>query len=248
MGVLPKWTGVAASLFFVLAAIASGPSRAANPDILWNIVHGKCVFAVAPCDLVDAAEHFALLKDIDGVAQYLLIPTDKITGVEDPALLKPETPNFFADAWAHRDAMQAKLPHPIPRASISLVVNAQTARSQNQLHIHIDCLSAAARDALQRAASKVGPDWAPLDEPVAGHTFLARRVDGETLGDFKPFLAVAATVSNPSADMARQNVVVVGADFSNGPGFIVLTDKAPAIPMGFGGGEDVQDHTCAIAQ
>jgi CDP-diacylglycerol pyrophosphatase len=229
-------------------AATADPVRAANPDALWTIVHGKCVVAVAPCLMVDAGDHFALLKDLQGVAQYLLIPTDKITGVEDAALMKPETPNFFADAWAHRDAMQAKLPHPIPRASISLVVNAQTARSQNQLHIHIDCLSATARDALAGEASKIGADWAPLGVPIAGHTFTARRVDGEMLGDFNPFRAIAATLSDPTTQMALQNVVIVGADFASGPGFIALTDRAPSVPLGYGGGEDVQDHSCAIAR
>jgi CDP-diacylglycerol pyrophosphatase len=244
-------TGLSGAVVVVLMTVAQG--LAANPDALWTIVHGKCEVSVAPCALVDNTGEFALLKDLNGVAQFLLIPTIKITGIEDPALLNPETPNFFADAWAHRDVMEAKLPHTIPRDSISLALNAQTARSQNQLHIHIDCLSAAARDALKVAAKSVGPTWAPLDVAVAGHHFTARRVDGEGLSDFNPFRAIAATLKDPAADMARRNVVVVGADFAGDagatvPGFIVLTDEAPAIPMGFGGGEEVQDHTCAIAQ
>jgi len=247
------WVCTQLGVALALAATGLAPAKAANPDALWTIVHTRCEVSVAPCALVDRTGHYALLKDLNGVAQFLLIPTDKITGVEDPTLLKPETPNFFADAWAHRDVMEAKLPHAIPRNAISLAVNAETARSQNQLHIHIDCLSVAARDALTSQASAVGETWAPLAAPVAGHHFLARRIDGDTLGNFDPFREVAATLKDPASEMARQNIVVVGADFATGasvsaPGFIVLTDQAPAIPMGFGGGEEVQDHTCAIAQ
>lgn len=223
-------------------------ASAADPDALWKIVHEKCVVATAPCAVVDPAEHAALLKDRNGVAQFLLIPTDKITGVEDTALLKPETPNFFADAWDHRDLMQAKLPSPIPRDAISLAVNAQTARSQNQLHIHIDCLSPDARAAIKAQSGSVASDWAPLAAPVAGHLFLARRVEGDSLRAFNPFRSIAATLSDPAASMYRRNVVVVGADFTSGPGFIALTDDAPAVPMGYGGGEDVQDHSCAVAK
>jgi CDP-diacylglycerol pyrophosphatase len=233
--------------------LAFAPAYAANPDALWQIVHGKCVVTGgAPCLLVDTNAHFALLKDLNGIAQVLLIPTDRITGVEDAALLNPATPNFFADAWAHRDAVEAKLPHPVPRDDLSLAVNASTARSQNQLHIHIDCLSVAAHDALTSAAASVGKTWAPLGVTVAGHQFMARRIDGEGLGDFNPFLAVAETLADPARDMAYQNIVVVGAEFSTGagatePGFIALTDRAPTVPMGYGGGEEVQDHACAIA-
>ena len=94
----------------------------------------------------------------------------------------------------------------------------------------------------------MGRDWAPVAKPVAGHTFFARRVDGENLGGFNPFLEIAKTLANPTTYMALQNVVVVGATFADGPGFIVLTDRGPPVPIGGGGGEDVQDHTCAIAK
>lgn len=223
-------------------------AKAANPDALWQIVHEKCAVSVAPCVLVDDKEHLAFLKDIKGIAQVLAIPTDKITGVEDPQLLKPETPNFFADAWEHRATMLARLPKPISRDSISLAVNAQTARTQNQLHIHIDCLSEEAREGLRAAAATVTEQWGPLGPKIEGHDFTARKVKGEMLGAFNPFREVAATLKDPAGEMYRQNVVVVGAEFADGPGFIVLTDTAPAVPLGYGSGEDVQDHDCKIAR
>lgn len=223
-------------------------ARAANPDALWEIVHDKCAVAVAPCLLIDEKEHLAFLKDRNGIAQILAIPTDKVTGVEDPAVLKPETPNFFADAWDRRSLMLARLPKPISRDSISLVVNAQTARTQNQLHVHIDCLSAEAREGLRAAAPTLTEQWGSLGVKIEGHDFLARKVKGATLDGFYPFREVAATLKNPAAEMYRQNVLVVGADFADGPGFIALTDTAPAIPLGYGSGEDVQDHDCKIAK
>ncbi|MFB2564746.1 CDP-diacylglycerol diphosphatase [Rhizobium sp. IMFF44] len=214
----------------------------ADSDVLWKIVHDKCVVQTAPCLSVNTAEHYAMLKDLRGVAQVLLIPTDKITGVESPALLDPATHNFFADAWAERADVNVRLPHALPRDGLSLAVNAQQARSQNQLHIHVDCLSADARAALKADADKIGADWTPLPDTIAGHKFLAVQVKGETLGDFNPFLALARTLKDPAKEMGDHNLVVVGADFADGPGFIVLTDVAPP---GMGG-EDVQDHSCAI--
>jgi len=227
---------------------STGPSSA-DPDALWRIVSSQCVLNTAPCAKVDSPGHYAILKDQRGIAQHLLIPTDKVTGIESSALLDPATPNFFAAAWAEKGATDARLPHPLPRDSVSLAVNAQNARSQNQLHIHIDCLSVEARDALKAVAAKVGRQWAPLADPVAGHHFMAIRVDGEGLGSFNPFIALAKTLTNPAVEMASRNLVVVGADFVEGPGFLVLSDVAQAKIfgiLGYAGGEDVQDHTCAI--
>ena len=53
---------------------------------------------------------------------------------------------------------------------------------------------------------------------------------------------LAKTLKDPAKDMGDRNLVVVGANFAEGPGFIILTDVAkPGM-----GGEDVQDHSCAI--
>lgn len=214
----------------------------ADSDVLWKIVHDKCAAQTAPCLSVNTTEHYAILKDLKGVAQVLLIPTDKITGMESPALLDPTTHNFFADAWAEKGNVDARLPHAIPRDGMSLAINALQARSQNQLHIHVDCLSTDARAALKTDADKIGADWAPLPDAIAGHKFEAIRVKGETLGDFNPFLALAKTLKDPAKEMGDHNLVVVGANFTDGPGFIVLTDVAtPGM-----GGEDVQDHSCTI--
>ncbi|MGV1801740.1 CDP-diacylglycerol diphosphatase [Agrobacterium vitis] len=230
----------------LIGLLAAAAIAHADPDALWKIVHDKCVVATAPCVHVNAGEHYALLKDQRGVAQHLLIPTDKITGIESPALLDDKTPNFFADAWNERAAVDAKLPHPLARDAVSLAVNAQNARSQNQLHIHIDCLSPDAHALLTKMANETGTDWAPLPLAIAGHHFIAMKVEGDTLAGYNPFLALAKTLKDPSTEMASHNLVVVGASFASGPGFMILTDIAPAATIGFSGGEDVQDHGCQI--
>ncbi|MFS8046122.1 CDP-diacylglycerol diphosphatase, partial [Rhizobium sp. BR 314] len=154
----------------------------ADSDVLWKIVHDKCAVQTAPCLSVNTGEHYAILKDLRGIAQVLLIPTDKLTGMESAALLDPATHNFFADAWTERANVNARLPHAVPRDGLSLAVNAQQARSQNQLHIHVDCLSADARAALKADADRVGTDWTPLPDTIAGHQFTALRVKGRVKG------------------------------------------------------------------
>ena len=59
------------------------------------------------CVDVDEADGVALLKDLNGVAQELAIPTRRLTGIEDPLLLAPDAPNYFAYAWHERAAVEA---------------------------------------------------------------------------------------------------------------------------------------------
>ncbi|WP_418304267.1 CDP-diacylglycerol diphosphatase [Pantoea stewartii] len=76
-----------------------------NADALWQIVSEKCLpdqlthGQPAPCQRVDLQHRYALLKDRNGPLQYLLIPIDKITGIESPQLLRSDTPNYFDLAW-----------------------------------------------------------------------------------------------------------------------------------------------------
>ncbi len=72
------------------------------------------------------------------------------------------------------------------RDELSLAVNAQSARTQNQLHIHIDCLSTKAHDELASVLDEIKPEWAPLPVEIDGHHFMAERVMGETLGNYNP--------------------------------------------------------------
>jgi CDP-diacylglycerol pyrophosphatase len=142
-----------AGLALVLAAgLAFAPrSACADPSALWRIVHDACVpHAEArqgpkPCESVDLAggvtEGVAILKDLVGVAQMLAIPTRRISGIEDPQMLAPDAPPVFADGWKAKARVEARLDHPLPREAVALALNSQWARSQDQLHVHVDCVA-----------------------------------------------------------------------------------------------------------
>ncbi|HVC56053.1 MAG TPA: CDP-diacylglycerol diphosphatase, partial [Stellaceae bacterium] len=91
-----------------------------EPMELWRLVNGACVpdqqqhDNPAPCALVDlhqgVAAGYVVLKDIRGTTQYLVIPTARVTGIEDPKLLRPGMPNYFADAWRERAFSERAVP------------------------------------------------------------------------------------------------------------------------------------------
>jgi CDP-diacylglycerol pyrophosphatase len=225
---------------------------ATDPDILWKIVHGRCAVDEAkfghpaPCTVVDLGRGFAILKDIVGETQYLLIPTTRITGIESPAVLAPATPNFFAEAWSETDLVDARLGRTLPRQDLSLAINAVTGRTQDQLHIHIDCIRADVRAALDRHRASVGPHWARFPEPLAGESYRAIRIEGAELGA-DPFTLLADGEPGARAEMGAHTLVLVGETFAGGrPGFVLLDNHADPAGGDMGNGEALQDHACGL--
>jgi CDP-diacylglycerol pyrophosphatase len=242
----------------ILAACISAPTvRAADPDALWKLVHDRCVpdeqqhGDPAPCAVVvlgsGPISHYVVLKDIRGATQYLVIPTAKVTGIEDPAILDPASPNYFAAAWNQRSYTEAAAGPNLPHDAISLAINSPLARSQNQLHIHIDCLRADVRAALEQQRDAVGDDWAPLAHPLVGHHYWAMRVIAPSLDGADPFKLLASKRPGARETMGQQTLAVVGTVFAGDkPGFILLNDSADLTAGDRAGSEELQDHTCDL--
>jgi CDP-diacylglycerol pyrophosphatase len=234
----------------VCVGFHSLPARA-DPDALKRIVTDLCVRhqegdgTPAPCVAVDLPGGTAVLKDRNGATQFLLIPTEVVTGIEDKQILAANAPNYFQAAWAARHLVENQAEKPIPRDDIGLSINSAYGRSQNQLHIHIDCISAEVRQALHDNDGKIGAHWAALDVDLGGHRYRAMRLDGDDLGDRNPFKLLSQGDPEAAADMGRETLTVVGAVFPDGkPGFYLLSDQAGGLDMA--ASESLLDHDCVV--
>ncbi|HUC19406.1 MAG TPA: CDP-diacylglycerol diphosphatase [Acetobacteraceae bacterium] len=242
-----KLAAVLVLLFVPFAACATDPSA------LWHIVHDRCVpneeahDKPAPCTLVDLERGYVVLKDIVGATQFLVLPTARITGIESPALLAPGGPNYMQDAWAARRFVRARAPAPLSREDLSLAVNSIHGRSQNQLHIHVDCLRVDVHDALGSRLADLSDSWRPFPVPLAGERYIARRLISSDLAGVNPFVLLADSSPEARAHMSDYTLVLAGASFAGVPGFILLADRADPIRGNFGSGEALQDHQCALA-
>jgi CDP-diacylglycerol pyrophosphatase len=225
----------------LLALLLLSPAaHAANPDVLWKFVSTQCVpdwtqrhELRPPCIAVDPAAHYVWFKDINGPAQILTMPTEKVTGMEDPAILAPDAPNWFAPAWRAATEVGKRLGHPIARENISLAINSVSGRTQNQLHIHTDCVNVALRAELRAMEPAIGPAWAPLPKPLAGHSYRALRLNVENLDSTNPIRLL-----NPADDIAHHTLAAIGTQ----GGIILLDDHAKGLDRG--SAEELQDHTC----
>jgi CDP-diacylglycerol pyrophosphatase len=236
----------------LLAAVAL-TARASDPSALWHIVHDRCVpdeqgnQKPAPCVEVDLVHGYAVLKDIDGNTQFLLIPTARVTGIEDPAILATDAPNYWEVAWQARHYVDQRAGHALPRHDIALAINSTSGRSQDQLHIHVDCIRPDVRAALAQHVADIGPRWSDFPALLAGHRYRAMRLTGADLGSTNPFRLLASGV--PQAEMGAHTLVLAGATFAaHQPGFILLDDRADLAAGDRGSGESLQDHGCALAR
>ncbi len=225
----------------------------AHPNALWRVVHGLCVRDMkvsglpAPCVAVDLDGGYAIVKDYETPTQYLLVPTARLAGIESPALQAPDSPNYWQAAWTARRLIEKQVGQPIPRDAIGLAINSVYARTQRQLHIHIDCVRADVRAALKARRAEIGARWAVLGTRLAGRTYRARWVAGADLGANDPFKMLAESDPATRAAMARQSLIVIGAvGADGGPGFVLLSDRADPPNREMGDGERLLDHHCGL--
>lgn len=243
-----------ASLVFAVGVCWPRLSEA-DPNALWRIIHEQCVphqeqfHWPAPCAEVNLLGGYVVLKDIVGATQLLLMPTARVTGIEDPAILAPAAPNYWQAAWQARFLVQALADRALPDQDLSLAINSIDGRSQNQLHIHIDCIRADVRDALRAHAAAIGGTWAPFPIPLANHPYWAMRVETLDRPGANPFQLLAGEVPGASDNMGLHTLVAVGApQVGHDPGLVLLETKADPAAANHGEGEELQDHSCAVAR
>jgi len=243
-------------LGIVVLTAALGPATGAlatDHDALKKIVVEQCAPHMqagngpAPCASVDLANGSAVLKDIKGKTQFLLIPTKIVTGIDDPQILAPDTPNYWQAAWLARGFVETAAGKAIPRDDIGLAINSAYGRSQYQLHIHVDCIRPDVKQALHANLDKIGRAWADLDVALAGHRYRAMRILGDDLSAQNPFRLLADSDPAISADMGRQTLAVIAATFADGKnGFVLLNDKANIVALDLASSSNLLDQDCAV--
>jgi CDP-diacylglycerol pyrophosphatase len=247
-------SALAAIVALAAAAILWAWFALLNPDELWKVVQ-NCVVAKqhghtlrAGCLSVDLKNQVAVLPGIIGTAHFLVVPTIRVTGIEDPRLRDPNLPNYWALAWS---AANHYLPKRVTKdpTLIGLAINSVEGRSQNQLHIHVACIKRTIRRKLRADAGVIGTSWSQPMLRYGPQDYRTMRVNSTTLSSVNPF-ALLEKVPGALQDMGAHTLVVTGAAWDNGTktGFYILEDYAHDTPDGpdMGHGEDLLDESCAV--
>lgn len=239
---------VAAGLLIVTGGCASlALNFHRNADALWKIVSQQCVpnqqqnNAPTPCRQVDIRNGYAVLKDREGPLQYLLLPTEKISGIESADLLNPSTPNFFAEAWRSRHYMEETRGLPIDDGAVAISVNSQRGRTQNQLHIHISCLRPDIRQRLDSLDGSLTSRWQSAQ--LGEHTYQIRILTRDELKRTSPFIRIASELPGAREEMGKYGIAI--AAMPNGRRALMVI-KRNLLMLNRGSAEELQDHSCKI--
>jgi CDP-diacylglycerol pyrophosphatase len=131
----------------------------------------------------------------------------------------------------------------LPDNQLSLEINSQFRRSQNQLHIHIDCLHGNVSEALARHANDPLGEW--RWDTLDGQRYRIMRVASLTQAN-NPFRIVARD-NKDSAAMATQTILVTGAGPSAEKDGWLVVNSSLDTDKGSGTAEGLQDHACRVA-
>lgn len=237
---------------FVAALVSTGGcARLSTVDAngLWKVVsqcadNQRNTNTPAPCTTVDLTRRYAVLKDIAGRAQYLLIPTDRVAGIEAPEILYGGAPEYWRYAWNARGHVDARLHTSLAANQLALEINSSGRRSQNQLHIHIDCLRADVSAAL--APHRDDPPGAWRGIVLDGHRYRVTRVT--SLADTNnPFRVVQRSLG-PQQQMGDQTILVTGAGGDTARDGWLIVHSGLDMDGGTGTAEGLMDHACKIAR
>ncbi|GJO62991.1 putative CDP-diacylglycerol pyrophosphatase [Mycobacterium marinum] len=230
-------------------AVTPATRPPADRDQLWKIVHDRCerdyhrTGAYAPCTLVDESSGIALYKADGDPYQFLLLPLARVSGIEDRALQEPSTGKYLYEAWADRFAVTARLYNALPESHLVLTINAKSARSQDQLHIHISCSSPATLATLKEVNAADYVHWKQLPVDLGGHSYHVLAVNTDTLKSKNLFRDIHDKVAADGKKMENASVALANVAPDR---FLLLvvegTDEDPVAA------EALQDHDCSVAK
>ncbi|GEP08757.1 CDP-diacylglycerol diphosphatase [Methylobacterium gnaphalii] len=190
-----------AALASLALVVTAGTAYAGvTRDTLW-VVTRTCVAAQAtfgkpfPCLHVDLGGHdqpgFAVLKAPLLKTEVVVMPTARIVGLEDRSLRQTSGAAYWRAATQARhfvtDALQGRL----DISDVAFAVNSQGGRSQDQLHIHLDCVQPAVRATLRANATAFTSEWHPLPFPLERERYYGKLVPADALDGLNPFAELA---------------------------------------------------------
>jgi CDP-diacylglycerol pyrophosphatase len=214
---------------------------APRPDSLWSLAQccARSLASDPDCRSYSKTRSFVILKDNsprkpDG---YLIIPTARVTGIEDPHVFSPPVADLWAFGWQEARTYVRR-----PASDSGLAINSVFGRTQNQLHIHISCLRRDVAEILARNEASIGEDPAtPFEARLPPHGNPYRVVEVTSLLAESPFDVVAAMPGARPPNMAQQSIAVAG---SRKPGVWFVLDTWHHDDDA-GAAEELLDQTCS---
>ena len=236
-----------------LACLAPLRASVLPRTTLWR-VEQTCILnrattgASFPCVDVDLSGGVAILRAPFRQTHVVAMPTVRTVGVEDPRLHDPNVPNYFQAAWRARRFVEAEANRPLAWDDIGLAVNSRMTRSQDQLHIHVDCVR---RDVKRELADRLAEfpidSWMPSGFVQHGQTYWVRRIQAVDF-DRSNLFRMADEIPALHAHPSRTILAAIGTSSNGANGFVLLAGQSdPSRMAAQPTSEDLLDHACGGA-
>ena len=203
--------------------------------LLWRTIEAclldhRTLHSPAPCLSVTTRDRndpgYAILRNPFDKSHIILAPTVRLVGIEAPEAREPRIADYFAEAWSNRRlAFPQGLPD-VPADDIGLAINSQRGRTQDQFHIHVDCLREDVKERLATAWSPLPPgQWSQVMLVDGGPPYSITRLAG-SLADSNAIDLSAAHLQLSKKEMPSLTLAIVAqrADPSD-PRFVLLARR-----------------------
>lgn len=221
-------------------------------DSLWKNVQERCLATNAErhrdCAIVDRERGFVLYKDAIGPSHYLVIPDHKVTGIDDPEVWAAEKQNQWAFGWDARSIVGKSIDRSLPDSLVGLAINSKVSRSQDQLHIHLDCISESAREFVRGSGGSIGTTWS--DFRYRGKPVRAVLIPSATPAmAFNPFEVIKESLRASPGPVADRGVFVTYVERPEGSsGFVIVDQPVDAAVGSYGHASDFLDRGCRLGR
>ncbi len=240
----------------LLVGVSSSLWAAGLPrDALWRVeqtclLDHRITGSSFPClDVIAAGgtdRGVAVLRAPLSGTHIVVMPTIRVSGVEDAGLRATDAPNYPQAAWEARHFVQAELARPLAWDDFALAINSRPTRSQDQLHIHVDCVRQSVKRALSdKLAEASSGAWLASGLHDHGQTYWLRRLDRPSLDGINLF-QMADEIPAIRQDPDLLILAVIGVRDRDGhDGFLILAGQSdPARGQHQATSETLLDHTC----
>jgi CDP-diacylglycerol pyrophosphatase len=248
---LPRLVGLLC-VAVAFASVARGAVTDISRGALWQVIQA-CLINHAltggafPCLEVNVTDGYdrgyVILRPPQASSDLILAPTRRIVGVEDPSLDALDAPNYFEDAWSAQKFLEDPSHRPVARDDVVLAVNSRQSRTQDQLHMHIGCLTRQAKQTVRILARTLPENrWVPLGRPFHGLEFWGRLLVKDDLVGVNPFCLAAEARPDQTKDRSQLTVAAAGIQLADGrEGFVLLASYDN--PFGQFSAEDFMDFS-----
>lgn len=235
----------------VLVLLSTVPAARAEltRDTLRTVVR-SCVLAKRsvglpfPCREVElgsaGAPGYVVLQPPLSVSHMVVSPTADIAGIERPELRRPDASVYWQAALRARQLTVDALGGRVAVNEVGLAVNSAGGRTQDHLHIHIDCVQPRVLNLLRAHTREIGPGWAPFPVAIYDQRFFARRIDAAD--GLNPFGELASLPGHPDPGAVAMALLSAPTPHRGEDGYVMMAAVGPSSHA-----EDLLDHSCRLA-